>query len=67
MSNGTKPHTDRVPFGKYKGWPVRELIDDPKYLQWLVTRPWFRLAVAVSRQPWFDRIAGKADSRQEGD
>lgn len=56
-----------VPFGKYKGYPISELSDDPKFVRWLASRPWFRFAVAVSRQPWFDRIAGKAAaSHQEG-
>lgn len=59
---------DRIPLGKYKGWPIEELANDPKYVQWLIKQPWFRFAVAVSRQPWFDRIAGKAAaSQREGD
>jgi hypothetical protein len=32
-----------VPFGKYKGRLIEELlVDDPKYLEWLSGQPWFR-------------------------
>ena len=30
-----------VPFGKYKGKPVEDLIKDTSYLQWLILQPWF--------------------------
>lgn len=61
----------KVPFGKYKGYPVEALGDDPKYVRWLTTNVWFRFAVEVSRQPWFNRIASpdrqQAKSGREGD
>lgn len=39
MSTG---HTDLVPFGKYKGRPIYELIADRPYTDWLAAQPWFR-------------------------
>jgi len=34
--------TDIVPFGKYKGRPVVDLIADRSYTDWLAAQPWFR-------------------------
>ena len=32
-----------IPFGKYKGRPVEEVVvDDPGYLEWLSDQDWFR-------------------------
>lgn len=31
-----------VPFGKYKGRPVTDLISDRSYTDWLAAQPWFR-------------------------
>lgn len=36
------PTTDIVPFGKYKGRPVVDLISDRSYTDWLAAQPWFR-------------------------
>ena len=58
---------NQVPFGKHEGEPIAELVKHPKYLRWLIRQPWFQFAVAVSRQPWFDRVASKAMSQREGD
>lgn len=35
-------HADIVPFGKYKGRPVVDLISDRSYTDWLAAQPWFR-------------------------
>jgi uncharacterized protein (DUF3820 family) len=35
--------TNIIPFGKYKGRMIEELlVDDPAYLQWLTGQDWFR-------------------------
>src|SRR5689334_13228159 len=34
--------SDIVPFGKYKGRPVEEMLADPSYMAWLESQPWFR-------------------------
>lgn len=34
--------SDIVPFGKYKGRPVVDLIADRSYTDWLAAQPWFR-------------------------
>jgi hypothetical protein len=31
-----------VPFGKYKGRPVEEMLADASYMAWLEAQPWFR-------------------------
>jgi uncharacterized protein (DUF3820 family) len=31
-----------IPFGKYKGKPVTEIISDTEYLKWLSLQPWFK-------------------------
>lgn len=36
------PAADIVPFGKYKGRPVVDLISDRSYTDWLAAQPWFR-------------------------
>lgn len=33
---------DVVPFGKYKGRPVDEMLADTGYMEWLGAQPWFR-------------------------
>jgi len=45
-----------VPFGKYKGRLVEELlVDDPAYLQWLSQQDWFRAKFAVLYQVIINR------------
>jgi hypothetical protein len=34
--------TALVPFGKYKGQPVEQLLADQPYLEWLTSQDWFR-------------------------
>ena len=34
--------SDQVPFGKYKGRPVEEMLSDASYMAWLEAQPWFR-------------------------
>lgn len=34
--------TDTVPFGKYKGRPVEDMLADAEYMAWLEAQPWFR-------------------------
>jgi uncharacterized protein (DUF3820 family) len=37
-----EPASNIVPFGKYKGRLIEELLlDDPGYLQWLSGQEWF--------------------------
>ncbi len=31
-----------VPFGKYRGRPIADMLQDSQYLQWLTMQPWFR-------------------------
>src|SRR5437660_7532041 len=45
-----------VPFGKYKGRLIEELlVDDPSYLQWLAGQQWFRDRFAVLYQVVINR------------
>jgi uncharacterized protein (DUF3820 family) len=45
-----------IPFGKYKGRPVDEvLIDDPGYLQWLAGQDWFRAKFTILHQVIINR------------
>jgi uncharacterized protein (DUF3820 family) len=47
-----------VPFGKYKGRAIEELlIDDPAYLQWLAGQDWFRTRFTVLHQVIINRGA----------
>jgi uncharacterized protein (DUF3820 family) len=47
-----------VPFGKYKGRLIEEvLVDDPGYLQWLAGQEWFRSKFAVLYQVIINRGA----------
>jgi uncharacterized protein (DUF3820 family) len=47
-----------VPFGKYKGRLIEELlIDDPGYLQWLVAQDWFRAKYVTLHQVIINRGA----------
>lgn len=34
--------TEIVPFGKYKGRPITDLVADRSYTDWLAAQPWFR-------------------------
>jgi hypothetical protein len=34
--------SSEVPFGKYKGRPVEEMLADREYMAWLEAQPWFR-------------------------
>jgi uncharacterized protein (DUF3820 family) len=48
--------THVVPFGKYKGRLIEELlIDDPAYLQWLAGQDWFRTKFTVLHQTIINR------------
>lgn len=33
---------DLVPFGKYKGRPAADMLEDSEYMNWLEAQPWFR-------------------------
>jgi uncharacterized protein (DUF3820 family) len=47
-----------VPFGKYKGRLIEELlVDDPAYLQWLSGQDWFR-AKFVNLNPRRGNVEG---------
>jgi uncharacterized protein (DUF3820 family) len=47
-----------VPFGKYKGRSVEELlVDDPSYLQWLSSQDWFRAKYITLHQTIINRGA----------
>jgi uncharacterized protein (DUF3820 family) len=47
-----------VPFGKYKGRGIEELlIDDPAYLQWLASQDWFRTKFVALHQIIINRGA----------
>jgi uncharacterized protein (DUF3820 family) len=54
-----------VPFGKYKGRLIEEvLVDDPGYLQWLAGQDWFRNKFAVLYQVIINR-GGEAQETPE--
>jgi uncharacterized protein (DUF3820 family) len=47
-----------VPFGKYKGRPIVEVIEtDPAYLQWLTAQDWFRANYVTLHQTIINRGA----------
>ena len=47
-----------VPFGKYKGRPIVEVIEtDPAYLQWLTAQDWFRAKYITLHQTIINRGA----------
>jgi uncharacterized protein (DUF3820 family) len=47
-----------VPFGKYKGRIIEELLtDDPAYLQWLASQDWFRTRFVALHQVIINRGA----------
>lgn len=58
--------SDTVPFGKYKGRPVEDMLADADYMVWLEAQPWFRErfkhisarrdADAMSRTPVHNRL-----------
>lgn len=45
-----------MPFGKYQDWPISELIENPKYVRWLLSDKYIRLGVALAQQPWIDEF-----------
>lgn len=57
---------DTVPFGKYRGRPVEDMLADADYMDWLQSQPWFRArygrlltqrdAEAASRTPVHNRL-----------
>jgi hypothetical protein len=52
-----------VPFGKYKGRLIEEvLVDDPGYAQWLTAQDWFRDKSAVLYQVVINRGAESQDT-----
>ena len=48
------PTTDLVPFGKYRGRPVTDLIADRSYVEWLLAQSWF----ADRQRPIYNLIIG---------
>jgi hypothetical protein len=36
-----EPEPLRMTFGRYRGCPLTLLIDDPSYVGWLLSQPWF--------------------------
>ena len=48
------PTTDLVPFGKYRGRPVTDLIADRNYVEWLLAQSWF----ADRQRPIYNLIIG---------
>jgi hypothetical protein len=58
--------SDLVPFGKYKGQPIEDMLADANYMAWLEAQPWFRErfahlvkhrdADAMSRTPVHNRL-----------
>ena len=47
-----------VPFGKYKGRSIEELlVEDPGYLQWLAGQDWFRAKFTILHQVIINRGA----------
>ena len=51
-----EPKGSIVPFGKYKGRLIEELLlDDPVYLQWLSGQEWFRAKFAFLNQVIINR------------
>jgi len=58
--------SDTVPFGKYKGRPVEDMLADAEYMAWLEAQPWFRERFkhlmarrdeeAMSRTPTHNRL-----------
>jgi uncharacterized protein (DUF3820 family) len=50
MTDDPKP-SNIVPFGKYKGRLIEEvLVDDPAYIEWLTAQDWFRAQFTVLHQ-----------------
>lgn len=33
---------EMIPFGKHKGKPVEAILDDRKYMDWLLAQSWFK-------------------------
>jgi uncharacterized protein (DUF3820 family) len=57
MTDDPKP-SNIVPFGKYKGRLIEEvLIDDPAYIEWLTAQDWFRTKFMVLHQVIINRGA----------
>jgi len=54
-----------VPFGKYKGRLIEELLtDDPAYLQWLVAQDWFRSKFVTLHQIIINRGAEPEETHE---
>jgi uncharacterized protein (DUF3820 family) len=54
----TEKNDNIVPFGKYKGRLVEELLaDDPQYLEWLSSQDWFRVKYVSLHQTIINRGA----------
>lgn len=63
MGHGAKTMIDEktelpetIAFGKYAGWPISALKEDPKYIRWLLDNQWIRLGVALAREPWIEEF-----------
>jgi len=41
MAAAAKPAPMRMPFGKYVGMPVDQVLIDRNYVGWLLAQPWF--------------------------
>lgn len=41
-----------IHFGKFKGWPIREIESEEKYVRWLLENDMVRLGIALAQQPW---------------
>ena len=58
MSDEESKPSNIVPFGKYKGRSIEEiLIDDPGYMQWLSGQDWFRAKFTFLHQTIINRGA----------
>jgi uncharacterized protein (DUF3820 family) len=54
-----------IPFGKYKGRLIEELLlDDPAYLQWLTGQDWFRAKFNILHQVIINRGAESEETLQ---
>lgn len=57
--------TDIVPFGKYKGRPVVDLVADRSYCDWLAAQPWFRERYAPVYNVIINGTAGQPQDSPE--
>lgn len=56
-------HDKLLPFGKYKGHPIGEVLDrDPSYLEWLSAQDWFRTQHVILHQTIINHGAQPGDT-----